>query len=376
MRGGLERIPNLPGLREVSIAGVFVMAKSLHQLFDRRPMDGKPHIEHVAPRAAIVGGELLIRGSGFCSDCQARPQVRFGGLEANLLVSSDRYLVARVPEGAVSCDVMVGDGKDSSNSCAVEIGVAIADNMHPVANPAIDKAGNIFVTVSGSRGQKVPVCLYRIDPNYNVKPFLSDIMNPTGMAFDRNHFLYISSRHDGSIYRAAPNAAVTVFAEGMGIATGIAFDEEEFLYVGDRSGTIFKIAPDRQIFVFATLEPSISAYHLVFGPDGYLYVTGPTTSSHDSVYRISKAGDVERFYRGLGRPQGMAFDTRGNLYVAASQAGRKGILRITPEGQAELVVSGIGLVGLAFTNGPAAILASNQTVYHLSWDVPGKPLLT
>ena len=335
----------------------------------------KPHIEKVVPGAAIVGGEIQIRGAGFCSNGPIRPQVRFGGLEASLLVSSDRYLVARVPDGAVSCDIVVGNGKESSNSCAVEIGVPIADNMHPVANPAVDKAGNIFVTVSGSRGQKVPVCLFKIDPNYNVKPFFSDIMNPTGLAIDRNGFLYVSSRHDGSIYRAAPNGTVTTYAEGMGIATGIAFDADEYLYVGDRSGTVFKIAPDRQIFVFATLEPSISAYHLAFGPDGYLYVTGPTTSSYDCIYRISKAGDVDKFYRGLGRPQGMAFDIYGNLYVAASQSGRKGILRITPQGQTELVVSGIGLVGLAFTNGPAAILVSNQTVYHLNWDVRGKPLL-
>lgn len=338
-------------------------------------MNDKPQIEKVAPGAAIAGGEIQIRGSGFCSDGQVRPQVRFGGLEASLLVSSDRYLVARVPDGAVSCDVVVGNGKQSSNACAVEVGVPIADNMHPVANPAIDKAGNIVVTVSGPRGQKVPVSLFKIDPNYNVKPFVSDIMNPTGLAFDRNGFLYISSRHDGSIHRASPNGTVTTYAEGMGIATGIAFDEEENLYVGDRSGTVFKIAPDRQIFVFATLEPSISAYHLAFGPEGYLYVTGPTTSSYDCIYRISRAGDVEKFYRGVGRPQGMAFDLHGNLYVAASRAGRKGILRITPRGQVELVVSGIGLVGLAFTNGQAAILVSNQTVYHLSWDVRGKPLV-
>ena len=351
------------------------MGKSLFQLFNRRPMDSKPHIEQVSPRAAIVGGELQIRGSSFCSDGHQRPQVMFGGIDARLLVSSDRYLVARVPEGAVSCELVVGNGKDSSNPYPVEIGVAIADNMHPVTNPAIDKAGNIFVTVSGSRGQKVPVCIYKIDANYNVKPFLSDLMNPTGMAFDRNNLLYVSSRHDGNIYRAAPNGTVTAYAESMGIATGIAFDGEEYLYVGDRSGTIFKISPDRQIFVFATLEPSISAYHLAFGTDGYLYVTGPTTSSHDCIYRISKAGDVEKFYRGLGRPQGMAFDIHGNMYVAASQAGRKGIFRIAPQGQTELVVSGTGLVGLAFTNGPAAILATNQTVYHLNWDVRGKPLI-
>ena len=118
------------------------------------------------------------------------------------------------------------------------------------------------------------------------------------------------------------------------------------------------------------------AYHFAFGTDGYLYVTGPTTSSYDCVYRVSKTGDVEKFYRGLGRPQGLAFDTEGNLYVAASQSGRKGIFEITSQGQAKLVVSGNGLVGLAFTSGRAAILVSNQTVYHLNYAIRGKPLLS
>ena len=114
----------------------------------------------------------------------------------------------------------------------------------------------------------------------------------------------------------------------MGVATGIAFDSEENLYVGDRSGTIFKISRSRQIYVFATLEPSIAAYHLAFGPEDYLYVTGPTTSSFDSVYRVSNAGEVETFFRGVGRPQGLAFDAEGRLYVAASLAGSRGIIRI------------------------------------------------
>ncbi len=338
-------------------------------------MNDKPHIEQVFPASAIAGGELQIRGEGFCYNGAERPRVRFGGVEASLVVGSDRYVVARVPEGAISCEVTVGGSDHWSNSAPVEIGLVIAENMHPVANPAIDKDGNIYVTFSGSRGQKVPVSIYRIDTNYNVKPFLSEIMNPTGLAFDGNNFLYISSRHDGNIYRASAGGTVAVFAEGMGVATGIAFDEEQFLYVGDRSGTIFKIAPDRQIFVFATLEPSISAYHLAFGPEGFLYVTGPTTSSYDCVYRISRAGEVTKFFRGLGRPQGMAFDAEQNLYVAASHAGRRGIFRITPQAKAELVVSGFGLVGLAFTQGPAAILAGNQSVYHLNWNVRGRPLL-
>ncbi len=52
----------------------------------------------------------------------------------------------------------------------------------------------------------------------------------------------------------------------MGVATGIAFDSEQNLYVGDRTGTVFKISQNRQIFVFATIEPSMAAYHLAFWP--------------------------------------------------------------------------------------------------------------
>jgi len=118
----------------------------------------------------------------------------------------------------------------------------------------------------------------------------------------------------------------------MGVATGMAFDKEGNLYVGDRSGTIFKISPTRQIYVFATIEPSIAAYHLAFGPDDSLYVTGPTTSSFDCIYSVAPTGEVETFYRGLGRPQGIAFDAEGRLYVAASLGGRRGVVRFDSTG--------------------------------------------
>ena len=160
-----------------------------------------------------------------------------------------------------------------------------------------------------------------------------------------------------------------------GIATGLAFDKAGSLYVGDRSGTIFKIGSDQQVFVFATLEPSVSAYHLAFGPQGDLFVTGPTTSSFDSVNRIDPHGTVHTFYRGLGRPQGLAFDVAGNLYVAASLGGRRGIVKLTPDGKASLEIAGHGLVGLAFAPGRSAILATTDAVHHLSWNLQGLPLL-
>ena len=153
--------------------------------------------------------------------------------------------------------------------------------------------------------------------------------------------------------------------EGMGTATGMAFDKIGNLYVGDRSGTIFKISRDREIFVFATLEPSMAAYHLAFGPGSDLYVTGPTTSSFDRVFRITPAGEVSVFYRGLGRPQGLAFDRVGNLYVAGSLRGHRGVVRLTPHANAELVMSGSGIVGLALLPSRRAIVATSSVLLSL-----------
>jgi sugar lactone lactonase YvrE len=101
-------------------------------------------------------------------------------------------------------------------------------------------------------------------------------------------------------------------------------------------------------------------------------VTGPTTSSFDSVHRISKAGEVETFYRGLGRPQGVAFDGEGNLYVAASHKGRRGIIRIDPARKAELFLSGPGIVGLAFTPSKAMILATQNALFRVDVGIAGR----
>jgi sugar lactone lactonase YvrE len=335
----------------------------------RKDSDGKPQISQVWPEAAITGGELYIRGKSLASS--ERPRVTIDKVSAPVVVGSDSFVVVRVPEGASAGELVVDNGPMKSEVWSCDIGIQIADNLHPVANPAVDSFGNIYTTFSGSRGQKVPVAVYRIDLNFNMRPFISDLMNATGIAIGWDDLIYISSRFDGMVYQATSNGNMSVYVEGMGVATGIAFDDENNLYVGDRSGTIFKISPARQIYVFATLEPSISAYHLAWGPDQNLYVSGPTTSSFDSIYRITKAGDVETFYRGLGRPQGMTFDVDGNLYAAASWMGKKGVVRIQPDKSIEHFVSGPGIVGLAFSPSRSLIVATTNAIHRVDVGIRG-----
>jgi len=337
-------------------------------------MNSSPKIESIKPAAALPGGEISIYGTGFAVRNHTRPQVQFGSAEGSLILAADNYLVARVPEGASGGAVRVLMGSVESAPFPMALGVQIADNLHPVMNPAVDSSGNIYVTFSGQRGQKVPVSLYKITANHSIKPYITELTNPTGLAIDREGYLFVSCRHDGTIHRVSPDGRSTQWIEGMGIATGLAFDGNGSLYVGDRSGTIFKIGPDREIFVFATLEPSVAAYHLAFSPTGDLYVSGPTTSSYDRIYRITPAGEVSVFFRGLGRPQGLAFDRLGNLYVAASLAGKRGIVRLTPKAEPEVVLGGSNIVGLALLPTHRALIATNSALFSVDWDVEGSRL--
>ena len=337
-------------------------------------MNGIPRIERVKPGAALPGGEVSIHGAGFNARNHTRPQVQFGTCDATVIMAAENQLIAAVPEGATGGAVRVRMGSVESAPFPISLGTQIADNLHPVGNPAVDSEGNIYVTFSGQRGQKVPVSLYKITSNHVVKPFITELMNPTGLAIDREGYLFVSCRHEGTIHRVSSDGRSMQWIEGMGTATGIAFDKAGSLYVGDRSGTIFKIGPDREIFVFATLEPSLSAYHLAFSPAGELFVTGPTTSSFERVYRISPAGEVSVFFRGLGRPQGLAFDRQGNLYVAASLGGKRGIVRLTQQGEAEVVLGGSNIVGLALLPTHRAVVATNSALFTVDWDVEGLPL--
>ena len=143
--------------------------------FQRNSSD-RPVIDSITPLAALPGGDFHIHGKSFLA--APRPLVAIGGVSAPLTVGSNCLVVARVPEGTGRAEVIVSNGEQESDPTPVALAALVADSLHPVGNPAVDAAGNIFTTFSGSRGQKTPVSLYRIDLNYRVTPFLNDIMNP------------------------------------------------------------------------------------------------------------------------------------------------------------------------------------------------------
>jgi sugar lactone lactonase YvrE len=260
-----------------------------------------------------------------------------------------------------------------SEPAYLTVGRKLAGDLHPVANPAFDPDdGALFVTRSGSRGEELPVTLFRIDISGDVSEYSGDIPNPTGIAFGPDGEMFVTSRLEGIVYKLTPFKEAVVFARNLGVATGLAFSRQGLMYVGDRTGTIFKVNGIGEERAWTQVEPSVSAFHLAFGPDDSLYIAGPTVTSFDSIWRISPNGDTDVFFKGLGRPQGLAFDRDGNLYVAAALRGRRGIIRISPEGnEAKVIVAGVNLVGLAFSASGEMAVVSIDSVYNLPTQIKG-----
>jgi sugar lactone lactonase YvrE len=258
-----------------------------------------------------------------------------------------------------------------SNTVPLRVAHSLSDGLHPVTSPAISRSGMVYATISGPRGKQTPVSIVRITPDGRGMPFVTGILNATGLAFNPEGELFVTSRAEGAVYRIDAGGEFTQYVEGMGVATGAVFDRDGNLFVGDRSGTIFKINTDRQIFVHATLEPSVAAYHLAVDAEGTLYVTAPSLSSNDVIWAIDPHGETRVWYRGLGRPQGLALSADGDIYLAACLQGRRGLVRVTASGQASLAVACANLVGVAFSPLGTTVLATNEAIYDVDLGVEG-----
>jgi sugar lactone lactonase YvrE len=329
-------------------------------------------VTSVHPLWAIEGGRVTLEGQGFIVD-GGLPQVRIGPHRARLASASATSLTAIVPQGLEGGQTAVRIDDLPGETAFVEIGAPLVNGVHHVDSPAYDRHGNLYVTFSGSRGQQAPVGIFVVRPDGTREPFVTDVPNPTSLAFGADGGLYVSSRFDGSVYRVSADGRATIYATDLGVACGLAFGRDGLLYIGDRSGSVLRVEPDGRSQLFATLPASVAAFHLAFGPDDHLYVTAPTLNTHDPIYRIAPDGTVATWGGRYGRPQGLAFDAAGHLYVVDALAGASALYRVRADAPdtPELLLSGGPLIGLAFDPHGGIALAASETVYRLAVGIRG-----
>ena len=87
-----------------------------------------------------------------------------------IVIGSDSFRHrARARRRRPRARLIVGNEQHSSIPWTCGVGIQVADGLHPVSNPVVDRHGNIYTTFSGSPGQKTPVSIYKIDTNHHAQ---------------------------------------------------------------------------------------------------------------------------------------------------------------------------------------------------------------
>ncbi len=324
-------------------------------------------IRRLTPRGVVAGGCLTIDGSGFAVSVGHLPAVTVGGHAVPLSRASASSLMVRIPDGIPGGLQPVAVEGVEGATAFVQVGTVVTTGVHQVDGPVFDQEGRLYATLSGGRGQETPVSVFRVERDGTREALVTGLANATSLALDAHGVLYVSSRFEGVVYAVAPDGTFTPHAEDLGVVCGLAFGADGSLYAGDRTGSVFRVREGETTpEVFATLPGSIAAFHLAMSPEDVLHVTAPTLNSSDAVYRVAPDGLVERWVDGFGRPQGLGFDSAGCLHVVDALAGASGLYRLTPDGKRELVVSGQGLIGVAFDPLGGFVVCSSDTIYRFS----------
>lgn len=326
-----------------------------------------PRITSIQPLWAVEGGRVTLEGHDLVDgDGEGPPpEVHVGPLPARVVAASPRSVSVTVPAGLDGGRTAVRVGAAAGGEAFIDVGRPVATGVHQVDNPVIDGNGTLFVTYSGSRGERSPVSVFRIRSDGYREPFVTGIVNATSMALSPDGRLHVSSRFEGTVYRIADDGSYESLVSDLGVTCGMAFSPDGTLYVGDRTGTVFRVATSGRATPFATLPPSVAAFHLAWGPDDGLYVSAPTLATCDRVYRIDRTGAVTTVSSVFGRPQGLAFDAQGALHVVEALAGASGLYRIEADGARTRVLAAASLLGVAFDPSGGVVVASGDTAYRL-----------
>jgi len=210
---------------------------------------------------------------------------------------------------------------------------------------AVHRDGSIWC--GGERGQ-----IYRIEPDgSSMEQIASSDGFSQGMAFDAEDNLYVCDLvHAGVMKLDTKSGTLERFAtgaegRGINIANYPVFDAEGSLYVSDSHAFkepgpgIFRFNPDGSGELWYD-EPVDFANGLAFSPDGlHLYVA---ETFGNAVFRIpieddGSPGTREEVASLPGvLPDGLAFDTASNLYVACYEPSQ--VLRISLEGKVQRLI--------------------------------------
>ena len=201
-----------------------------------------------------------------------------------------------------------------------------------------------------------------LDNDTQVSELVSGLDHPEGIAWGQDGYAYAGGEA-GQVYRIdIEKKELTQFADTGGFVLGMALDASNNIYACDEANRcIQKITPGGVVTTYSTgapAEPLRVPNYPAFDSEGNLFVcdSGDWNGDNGLVYRIRPGGDGEIWSRDLATfPNGLCFGPGGDyLYVAMSlNSPRVDRVKIEPDGSAgavETVVEFPGAVpdGVAF----------------------------
>ena len=257
-----------------------------------------------------------------------------------------------------------------------------AQNLSVPEGPVLLPDGAWLVVEMGpDRG-----CVTRLDADGRVERVISHTGRPNGLALDADGTIWVAESQDPSLIRLRPDGEAEVVLTGCAgepflFPNDLCFGPDGALYMTD-SGILYRdIAPGGELHedwaeapmdgrVYRIDPESLSiekldsglrfANGVAFGPDEDLYVTEMITGV---VYRYAwkggqLAGERESFGNATHRefrgsptgPDGMAFGTDGNLYVAVH--GQGDVTVLAPDGSVARRIETAGTVPTNVAFGP------------------------
>jgi sugar lactone lactonase YvrE len=252
---------------------------------------------------------------------------------------------------------------------------------------AADARGNIYVATFDFGADRNVVYVFGINGRVSgVIPLPAGAV-PLGLAFDADGALWVADFAGGSLLRYAGSSLDEVFPICAGAGCGlnaIAFDADGRVYVSDSfGGNIYRLDPttgtSATFFSSALLLPNgfppFGANGLAFDAAGAnLYIANTST---DRVLKLGIAPNgsptaLTIFAENIDGADGIVFDARGRLWVAANQADE--IVALDGSGQVvdrvgsfDGILPGGSVKGLLF---PASLAISRGSLYVTNLALP------
>jgi sugar lactone lactonase YvrE len=226
---------------------------------------------------------------------------------------------------------------------------------------------NLFI---GALKQNVVLEFSSFDDIIFTESTFTSLAVPETMVFDPSGNLFVSNGSAKTIKKITPLGVKSTFASDIDV-DGMAFDALGNLFVSQKSqnsnesdGVILEFAPDGSSKVFASNLSKPEG--LAFDLEGNLYVASPT---RDAILKFTPDGRRTTFASGIGHPHRLAFDAFGFLWVTDPDA--EALYAVAPAGVVFLIDTSAldpeltGLNDLAFDGGGNLFLTADKSVVEI-----------